>query len=138
MKGPYDDIIHLPHHVSSRHPQMSVMDRAAQFSPFSALAGYSAAIQETARLTTEKVNLEEDGREMLNRKLQLLSDWADVHPVVEIVYFRPDGKKAGGAYVQATGALKQVEEYEPALLLMDGTRIPIENILEIQCREFEE
>ena len=51
MKPDYSDIIHLPHHVSKTHPQMSMHDRAAQFSPFAALTGYDSAISETARLT---------------------------------------------------------------------------------------
>ncbi len=50
----YDDIIHLPHHVSTKHPQMSLLDRAAQFSPFAALTGYESVIEETARLTEEE------------------------------------------------------------------------------------
>ena len=45
----YDDIIHLPHHVSRHHPQMSMWNRAAQFAPFAALTGYEDAIQESAR-----------------------------------------------------------------------------------------
>ena len=59
MKDQYDDIINLPHHVSKTRPQMSMVDRAAQFSPFAALTGYDAAIKETGRLTDEKVNLSE-------------------------------------------------------------------------------
>ena len=50
----YDDIINLPHHVSTQHPQMSMINRAAQFAPFAALTGHDAAIRETARLTNEK------------------------------------------------------------------------------------
>lgn len=48
MKSDYSDIIHLPHHVSKTHPQMSMHDRAAQFSPFAALTGYDSAILETS------------------------------------------------------------------------------------------
>ncbi len=59
MTGEYDDIIHLPHHVSATHPPMTAMDRAAQFSPFAALTGYDAAIKETARLTDERIALDE-------------------------------------------------------------------------------
>lgn len=49
----YDDIIDHPHHVSDRHPRMSMYQRAAQFAPFSALAGHSEAIMETARKNQE-------------------------------------------------------------------------------------
>ena len=51
MKHPYEDILHLPHPVSKTHPQMPLMNRAAQFAPFAALTGYDAAVEETARLT---------------------------------------------------------------------------------------
>ena len=45
----YDDIINLPHHVSQRHPRMSMYNRAAQFSPFAALTGYEKAIEEAQK-----------------------------------------------------------------------------------------
>ena len=47
--GNYDDIINLPHHVSKRHPQMSMWNRAAQFAPFAALTGYEESIHESAK-----------------------------------------------------------------------------------------
>ena len=43
----YDDIFNLPHHVSTKHPRMSMYNRAAQFSSFAALTGYEKAIEET-------------------------------------------------------------------------------------------
>lgn len=49
MTNDYDDIINLPHHVSKRHPQMSMWNRAAQFAPFAALTGYDDAIRDTAQ-----------------------------------------------------------------------------------------
>ena len=51
----YDDIINLPHHVSSKRPQMPILERAAQFLPFSALTGYEDAVKETARLTDTRI-----------------------------------------------------------------------------------
>ena len=45
----YSDIINLPHHVSKKHPQMSMWNRAAQFAPFAALTGYDNAIKDTAQ-----------------------------------------------------------------------------------------
>ena len=38
--GAYDDILHLPHHRSEKHPPMAMRERAAQFSSFRALTGY--------------------------------------------------------------------------------------------------
>ena len=59
MSGQYDDIIRLPHPDSPKHPRMSLYDRAAQFSPFAALTGHSAAIAETGRLTDQRMELDE-------------------------------------------------------------------------------
>ena len=45
----YADLINMPHHVSGKHPRMSMWNRAAQFAPFAALTGYDSAISETAK-----------------------------------------------------------------------------------------
>lgn len=53
--GKYDDIINLPHHVSVKHPRMSMNNRAAQFSPFAAPTGYEKAIEEARKKQEEIV-----------------------------------------------------------------------------------
>lgn len=103
----YEDIINLPHHVSKTRPQMSMQDRAAQFSPFAALTGYDAAIKETGRLTVRKVEMDEEALHILNMKFQILVDSMDVRPEVTFTYFEPDKHKAGGAYVEVTGMVKR-------------------------------
>ena len=60
-KGEYDDIIHLPHHVSESHPHMDLIDRAAQFAPFAALTGHADAIKKTEQMAALKVLLTEKG-----------------------------------------------------------------------------
>ena len=124
----YDDIIHLPHHVSKTHPQMSMGDRAAQFSPFAALTGYDAAIAETARLTDQRVELDEYERQALNEKLQVISEHLKEHPKVMITYFLPDDQKDGGEYVIVTGNIKKLDDYEHRIVLMDGSRILMEDV----------
>lgn len=124
----YDDIIHLPHHVSKTHLQMSMEDRAAQFSPFAALTGYDAAIAETARLTDQRVELDEYERQTLNEKLQFISEHLKDHPKVSITYFLPDAWKAGGEYVTVTGNIKKLDDYEHRIVLMDGSRILMEDV----------
>ena len=99
MKSDYSDIIHLPHHVSKTHPQMSMHDRAAQFSPFAALTGYDSAILETARLTKEKILLNEDMQELLDIKFQRLLEHLSEKPLISITFFCPDKHKQGGSYV---------------------------------------
>lgn len=86
MSGPYDDIIDLPHPTSEKHPRMSMLDRAAQFSPFAALSGHSAAIHETARLTDAKAELSEEEQAALDWKLQAIADQIGTRPEVSIVY----------------------------------------------------
>ena len=134
--GRYDDIIRLPHHVSSAHPQMPMIDRAAQFQPFRALTGYEDAVQETARLTDERVELTEDEKSLLDAKLQKLADKISSRPLVTITYFRPDQKKAGGAYVSATGRLKKMDDFAGVLVLLEGQRIVIEDIVDIRQLSF--
>ena len=137
MSSAYDDIIHLPHHVSQTRPRMSAADRAAQFSPFAALTGHGAAIRETARLTGRRRELSEDAEADLGDKLTMLAEIASDHPVVSVTYFRADEKKDGGSYVAAAGAVKKIDEYERVIILMDGTRIPIRDISEIESELFE-
>lgn len=128
MTGPYDDIIDLPHPISTRHPHMPISDRAAQFAPFAALNGYEAAIQETARLTDRKVDQEEDAKALLEQKLQLLLHTAQSHPQITVTYFLPDARKSGGAYITATGQFRNIDPISRHLLLKDGRRIPLDDI----------
>lgn len=132
----YDDIINLPHHVSAVHPRMSMIDRAAQFSPFAALTGYEAAVKETARLTQERVELDESRKSMLNEKLQMVQELLDERPEITITYYVPDERKAGGAYVSVTGQTKKIDEYERVVVLMDNTVIPIDQIYGIESEYF--
>ena len=130
MKHPYDDIIDLPHHVSERHPQMSMYNRAAQFAPFAALTGHNAAITEAARLTEAEQELSERDAEVLNRKLAYLQS-LDEKPTISVTYFVPDDKKEGGSYHTATGIVKSVEPDKGVLQFEDGTGIPVIRIKDI-------
>lgn len=129
--GKYDDIIHLPHHVSITRPHMPMTDRAAQFMPFRALTGYEDAVRETARYTDERIELTEDEKALLDMRLQKLADEISNQPKMTLTYFRPDKKKAGGAYICVTGQLKKIDDHEGYLILTGGERILIEDILEI-------
>ena len=128
MRGPYDDIIDLPHPTSERHPRMPMANRAAQFSAFRALTGYEDAVEETARLTDSKVELTEAEKSVLDAKLQLLVPGMGA----SFTYFRQDGKKEGGAYLAVTGTVKKFDNYAREIVLVDGRRIPIDDILEVQ------
>lgn len=135
--GKYDDIIDLPHHVSGKHPQMPLLDRAAQFSPFAALTGHRAMIEETERLTKERSELEEDRREEIAWRLQILKKQAEEKPEAAITFFLPDEKKTGGSYRTVSGRVKRVDEYEKQVIMEDETVIPIKEISGIEGSFFE-
>ena len=132
----YEDIINLSHHVSTKRPQMSMLDRAAQFSPFAALTGYDAAIKETGRLTDDKIEMDEESLNMLNMKFQLLVDTLDEKQEVSFTYFKPDEAKAGGAYVTATEIVKKVDDFERIITMMGGKKIPMDNVCSIESDIF--
>ena len=138
MTKTYDDIIHLPHHVSATHPHMAAIDRAAQFSPFAALTGYDAAIKETARLTDQKVELDEVMKEALSNKLQMVADRLKERPEIAITYFQPDGKKNGGAYVTVINTVKKIDVYERIVVMTDGKVIPVDEIISIDIHSCDE
>ena len=107
--GKYDGIINLPHHTSPKRLRMSMLDRAAQFSPFAALTGYDSAIKETARLTEERIELDENEQEALDVQLQIIREHLKEKPEITVTYFQQDVRKAGGAYLSLTGNVKQID-----------------------------
>lgn len=137
MTGEYDDIINLPHHVSKKHPPMSAIGRAAQFSPFAALSGYEGAIRETARLTNERVEMDEYSANALSDRLQIIVDRITEQPEIAITFFQPDRMKSGGAYVTATSVAKKIDEDERVIIMADGTTIPIDEMVAIEGAIFE-
>ena len=132
----YEDIIDLPHHVSSRHPQMSPLARAAQFSPFAALTGHEEAIRETGRLTEEYRELDENTRELLDNKIRHLQENISGHPEVEVTYFRPDSQKAGGSYVTVRGRVEKIDVYSCRMVFTDQTALALDNICSIEGELF--
>lgn len=127
----YNDIIELPHHTSPVRDRMSMINRAAQFSPFAALTGYDEAVKENARVTKEKIELDENAKAMLDEKLQIIAEHLGEHLEVTILYFQPDMKKTGGEYVKITGTVKKIDQFERNIRMMDGTKISIDEIYEI-------
>lgn len=136
MRNPYEDIINLPHHTSTSRPRMSAHDRAAQFSPFAALTGYSSAITETARLTNRRIELDESIKADINDKLAILQDQLEEQPEVSITYFKPDLKKSGGAYITASGWVKKIDQYKRTVIMADATIITMDDIFEMEGELF--
>lgn len=135
MSGQYDDIIGLPHHVSERHPRMTLYNRAAQFAPFAALTGHDSAISEAARLTDTEMELSESETEVLNRKLSYLQSGIE-RPTVRVTYFVPDDRKNGGSYHTLTGIVKRVMPDKGVLQFEDGTDIPFCHIRDLDGEWF--
>lgn len=133
----YEDIIHLPHPVSKHHPQMALEDRAAQFSPFAALTGYEDAIEETARVTEEEVELDEDCKERINRQLVWLHEHMKERHKILITYFEPDARKKGGEYCEVHGIVRKMDLYRRVLTLEDGKRIEFERITALHIADWQ-
>ena len=135
MSKSYDDIINLPHHVSKKRPQMSMADRAAQFSPFAALTGHDEAIRETARLTDDRIDLDEGELEILNMRFQLLFDNLDSSPEVTFTWFKPDARKAGGSYETTHGTVKKIDHQNRLIIMQDQTVIPMDDVVRIELED---
>lgn len=136
MKSEYDDIIHLPRHVSKTRQPMKRIDRAAQFSPFAALTGYDAAVKEASRETHERIDLDDYIKDQLSHKLQILEEKLQENPETEITYFKPDQKKDGGSYSSFVGTVKKIDQYRNLLIMTDATEIPIKEIIRIEGQIF--
>lgn len=136
MSSAYDDLLNLPHHTSAVQPAMPMQNRAAQFAPFAALVGYDALIRETARLTDQKVELDESVKAELNEKLRLLLELLPQQPEVTITYFQPDIRKAGGAYRTTNGIVRKFLHSENLLVMMDGSKIPVDAIAALNSSFF--
>ena len=131
----YDDIIHRTHPVSQRHLPMARGDRAAQFSPFAALVGFDAAIEETARQTESWIQLDTDGQAMVDEQLRAVQDRIGERPRVVITHFLPDQRKSGGVYVCSQGRVKRIDTCARQLCLTDGRTVPLEMIFRIAIAE---
>lgn len=75
-------------------------------------------------------------RIVLDRKQQFLLDHISDHPAVSVTYFVPDERKDGGSYVTVTGNIKKLDNYLRLLILTDGTKIPLDEILDLEGELF--
>ena len=125
----YKDIINMPHYEPKNHPRMSIESRAAQFAPFAALTGYGDAVKKTARFTDNRIELDEEEKELLDKKMQMLQSKIKTSPLVRITYFIPDKKKQGGKYVTVKDNLKKIDKYKYTITLEGNTEILINEII---------
>ena len=130
MTGKYDDIIDLPR-PDSKHPKISRIDRAAQFSPFAALTGHEDSIKETARLTEEQIDLDESQKDEIGRLLSYLAENIQQKPEITIRWFQPDRRKSGGVYQRVRDRVVKIDDYRNEMTLEDGRIIPLRYIVEL-------
>ena len=128
----YDDIINLPHHVSKKHPPMSLYARASQFAPFAALTGYGDAVNETARITGTRIELSEEMKEIINEKLNVINKSITSKPLVTLTYFVKDKRKSGGEYTSITGNVKQIDLANGIIILTSKKGINISDLIDIK------
>lgn len=126
----YEEIIGLPHHKSADRPHMSNYDRAAQFAPFAALTGYDEAVSETARLTDDKPELDEDEKRLIDAHLRRLRG-SPAGTKADITYFKADNRKKGGAILEASAAVAGIDENARSVVFEDGTSVPIDDIIAV-------
>lgn len=130
MIGGYEDIINLTAPTSQRHPRMSISQRAAQFSPFAALVGYSEAIKESSRLTDTKPQIDEEQKQQINQVLLEARDNKDKE--YEITYFIKDPKKEGGKIQSFVCSIVKVDEMAKVVVLSNLQKVPIVDIVDLK------
>ncbi|MBQ1397318.1 MAG: hypothetical protein IIY89_02355, partial [Clostridia bacterium] len=128
MSDRYDNIKYLSRPQYDDLPPMSMHDRAAQFSPFAALVGYDDAVAETARLTDSRIELGEDMIDELNQSISQLLLTLDEQRQINVIYFVPDEKKAGGRYIEKTGVVLRFYSLNNALFFSDGEKIAVNEL----------
>jgi len=121
----YSDILNLERHVSKKHPAMGRRERAAQFSPFAALTGYEALLQEEGRLTAEKRVLTEEEKTEVDKALNA---FAATKELFLLEYFKADESKEGGELLSIQTRLEKYDEYSGLLYLEGSLRVPVQNI----------
>ena len=128
----YFEILSREHPTSKKHPRMSRMNRAAQFAPFAALTGYEESIEETARLTDQRIELSDEDISDINIKLNLIKERIKERPKVTIIYFQPDERKQGGAYLSVTGNVRWIDEVNCIIVFDDERNLDIKAIIDLR------
>ena len=131
MTEKYRKIINNPHHVSKKHPQMSIYMRSAQFAPYAALTGYDDVVKEKARLTDRRVEPDEYEISEINRKLCEIAE-EEERCIYSVTYFLPDKIKSGGSYVTETDRIKEIDPIEEKIVTDSGVSIPMKEIISIE------
>ncbi len=123
----YQDILYKKR-PPSRHPKMSLKDRAAQFLPFDALTGLDEAIDETARVTSEAPDYDDVQLSELNERLQTLLSRLKEQPEITVTFYEPDARKEGGAYFKRRGRVRLVDLTQRLIIFTDGAPVALDRV----------
>lgn len=131
----YDDIIGIERHRSRAHGHMPVGQRAAQFMPFAALSGYGELIEDASKPVERRIELGEDAREELDRRLAAVLARVDDHPVVSVTYFQTADRADRGMYVTAEGVVERYDGASHRLFFDDGVVVACADIVRIAMKD---
>ena len=101
--------------------KMDRAERAKQFMPFDALKGLRDALHEKERIVVSKIELSEDSKEILDRKLHQIQR----NDILTVVYFKED------EYLKVTGMVSRLDK-QARILKIVNTKIPFEDIYNIE------
>lgn len=97
---------------------------------------YPEAVDEAARLTDAKIDLDESSLDLLNAKLQILWEHIEEEPEITVTYFVPDKAKTGGKYVTVSGKVRRIDDYERLIRFTDRTSVLMDDILSMAGEVF--
>ncbi len=126
--GEYDDIINIKRPIS-KHPKLSISQRAAIFNPFQAMTGYDEEIIETNRYVEARLPMSDDLLEELNNMIQYIL--ANIEEEYSITYFIKDKLKDGGTYNTKEGIISKIN-LNDRFLIIDGTKIIFDDLYQIK------
>lgn len=130
----YKDIMGMKRPNFNRYPKMSMRNRAGQFAPFAALTGHMEAVDETARETDEKLDLDESVKSLIDYKLQEIKAVIGEEPELFVCHFVEDLKKDGGSYENYQARIIKIDEVNRQLIFKDGRKIAFEDLYDISFR----
>lgn len=133
----YSDLFQCERPQFDPSRKMSLKERAAQFSPFSALRGFDEEIEESSRRTESRPELSQQECDKLNARLQFLAEQSADRPTIQITRFVQDTKKSGGALVTEVVCVKRVDWVKRTIFLSDRTERSFDDIVSIQGKLFE-
>lgn len=133
----YSDLFQCERPQFDPSRKMNLKERAAQFSPFSALRGFDEEIEESSRRTESRPELSQQECDKLNARLQFLAEQSANRPTIQITRFVQDTKKSGGALVTEVVCVKRVDWVKRTIFLSNRTERSFDDIVSIQGKLFE-